>query len=156
MAGSKSFALRHDAWGRLILTQDGEEFVGVEVSRAFPITDPRRLISVCSAEGRELLWIEDLDALDVGVRGLLEQELHRRDFLPVIRRVSRISAAVEPSEWEVETDRGPTKFLLNSEEDVHPLSGGRALVTDSHGIRYLINDLAALDVPSRRLLERYL
>jgi hypothetical protein len=49
-----------------------------------------------------------------------------------------------------------TTFLLNSEEDVFPLRRGRALTTDSHGIRYLIDDLAALDANSRRLLERYL
>jgi hypothetical protein len=114
------------------------------------------MVSVCSAEGRELLWVDDLDALPAGVRGLLEKELARRDFVPVLRRILRISAVVEPSEWEVETDRGLTTFLLNSDEDVYPLKGGRALVTDSHGIRYLIDDLASMDANSRRLLERYL
>ena len=150
------FGLRHDAWGRLVLSLNGEEHVGVEASRAFPLTSPRHMVSLCSAEGRELLWIEDLDALEAGVRAILEDELARRDFVPVLRRVVRVSAAVEPSEWEVETDRGVTKFLLNSEEDVYPLSGNRALITDSHGVRYLIADLEALDGHSRRLLERYL
>ena len=150
------FALRPDAWGKLVLSLDGEEHAGVEVSRAFPITAPRRMVSVCSAQGQELVWIEDLDALPADVRSLLEEELGRRDFVPVLRRVLSVSAVVEPSEWEVETDRGVTKFLLNSDEDVYPLSGGRALITDSHGIRYLIEDLAALDANSRRLLERYL
>ena len=35
-----------------------EDHVGVEVARAFPITAPRGMVSVCSAEGRELLWLE--------------------------------------------------------------------------------------------------
>ena len=153
---SVPFELRHDAWGRLVLAHGGEEHVGVAVTRAFPITAPRRMISLCSAEGRELLWIDDLDVLPADLRGLLEGELRRSDFVPVVRRILRISALVEPSDWEVETDRGVTRFLLNSEEDVYPLSGGRALITDSHGIRYLIDDLAALDANSRRLLERYL
>ena len=151
-----SFGLRHDAWGRLVLELGGEEHVAVEVARAFPITGPRHMVSVCSAEGRELLWIADLAGLPDGVRGVLEEELGRRDFVPVLRRILRISAVVEPSEWEVETDRGVTTFLLSSDEDVYPLRGGRALITDSHGIRYLIDDLAALDANSRRLLERYL
>jgi hypothetical protein len=30
------------------------------------------------------------------------------------------------------------------------------LITDAHGIRYLIPDVEALDAHSRRLLERYL
>jgi len=154
--GVQSFVLRHDAWGRLVLALGGEKHVGVEVSRAFPITAPRHMVSVCGAEGRELLWIEDLDALPASVRGLLEEELGRRDFVPVLRRILRISAVVEPSEWEVETDRGVTTFLLSSDEDVYPLKGRRALITDSHGIRYLIDDLASMDANSRRLLERYL
>jgi hypothetical protein len=154
--GSAPFGLHHDAWGRLVLTLRGTEYVGVEVFRAFPITALRQMISVCSAEGRELLWIDDLEALPDGVCAVLEEALSRRDFVPVLRRILRISAVVEPSEWEVETDRGVTKFLLNSDEDVYPLTGGRALITDSHGIRYLIEDLTALDPHSRRLLERYL
>lgn len=154
--GVPSFGLRHDGWGRLVLALGGEEHVGVDVSRAFPITAPRRMISVCSAEGRELLWIDDLDALPADLRGVLEEELKRREFVPVVRRILSISAVVEPSDWEVETDRGVTRFLLTSEEDVYPLSGGRAMVTDSNGVRYLIDDLAVLDAHSRRLLERYL
>jgi hypothetical protein len=154
--GSDPFGLHHDAWGRLVLTLGGQEHVGVDVFRAFPITAPRRMVSVCSAEGRELLWIDDLDTLSAGVRAVLEEALTRRDFVPILRRILRISAVVEPSEWEVETDRGLTKFLLNSDEDVYPLTGRRALITDSHGNRYLIEDLAALDGHSRRLLERYL
>lgn len=151
-----TFGLRANEWGKLVLSLGGEEHAGVEVARAFPITAPRRMVSVSSAEGRELLWIDDLDAVPADVRRVLEEELARRDFLPVVRRVLRVSAVVEPSEWEVETDRGTTTFLLNSEEDVYPLSGGRALVTDSHGIRYLIDDLSSLDANSRRSLERYM
>jgi hypothetical protein len=155
-AASEPFQLHHDVWGRLVLTLGGGEHVGVEVFRAFPISVPRRMISVCSSEGHELLWVEDLDALPGELRRLLEEALSRRDFIPVLRRIVRISAVVEPSEWEVETDRGTTRFLLNSEEDVYPLTRGGALITDSHGIRYLIEQLAALDHHSRRLLERYL
>ena len=150
------FSLRHDAWGRLVLVLAGVEYVGVEVARAFPITAPRRMVSVSSAEGQELLWLDNLDALPADLCGMLEEELGRRDFLPVLRRILRVSANVEPSEWEVETDRGRTTFLLNDEEDIYPLKGGRALITDSHGIRYLIDDLAAMDSESRRLLEGYL
>jgi Domain of unknown function (DUF1854) len=153
--GSTPFRLHHDDWGRLVLTLGGQEHVGVEAARAFPLTAPR-LAAVCSDEGRELLWIDDLDALPPDVRGVLEEELARRDFVPVLKRILRVSAAVEPSEWEVETDRGPTRFLLNSEDDIHALGEGKALVTDSNGVRYLIPDLGALDAHSRRLLERYL
>jgi len=150
------FTLHHDPWGRLVFTDTGGgQHVGVEPVRSFPISDPDRGISVCDAQGHELVWIERLDDVPPPVRRLLEEHLARREFLPVLRRILRIST-MEPTEWEVETDRGPTTFLLNSEDDVRRLDDHRALIKDAHGIRYFIPDTRALDAASRRLLERYL
>src|SRR5262245_54188388 len=118
-----TFGLHRDAWGRLVLTDgDGRQHTGVEPVRAFPLSSPRQGVSLTDAEGRELVWIDDLDALPAGLRQQLEEHLARREFVPVIQRVRSISAAVEPSDWEVETDRGRTRFLLKSEDDVYQLS----------------------------------
>ncbi len=124
--------------------------------RAFPISDPRHGISLCDADGRELLWIDDLDAVPLPTRQLLEDDLARRQFVPVLKRIVRVSRTTEPSEWEVETDRGRTRFPLQSDEDVRRLAGDRAIITDAHGIRYIIPDVRALDAASRRILEQYL
>jgi len=149
--------LHFDPWGRLILTEaSGREHAGVEVVRAFPLSSPRRGLSVFDGDGREIAWIDDIDALPPELRRTIEEQLSRREFVPVIRRVHSISAPVEPSDWEVETDRGRTRFLLKSEEDVHPLSDDSALITDAHGIRYLIPDIRQLDPASRRFIERFL
>lgn len=151
------FALERDAWGQLVLIDaDGRQHVGVELIRAFPLSDPRRGISLCDAKGRELLWLPDLDALPVPLARQIEDELSQREFVPLIQRIVSVSSPVEPSEWEVETDRGRTVFMLDSEDDVHELDERRALITDAHGIRYLIADIPRLDADSRRLLERYL
>jgi hypothetical protein len=152
-----SFQLHLDAWGRLVLTEgSGRQHVGVEVVRGFPISDPRRGISLLDTEGREVVWIESLDDLPAEARAVLEEELPRREFMPQVRRVLHVSGVVEPTEWEVETDRGTTRFTLNSEDDVRRLGPARAILTDANGIRYLIPDLASLDAHSRRALERYL
>ena len=149
--------LHHDAHGRLVLTDAlGRAHPGAEVVRAFPLSEPRRGVSIVDAGGKELAWIEDLDELPAGVRQVIEGQLAEREFVPVIRRVLRVSAAIEPSEWEVETDRGRTRFLLNNEDDVHPLDECSALITDAHGVRYLIPDTRQLDAASRRRLERFL
>ena len=73
-----------------------------------------------------------------------------------MRRIVRMAAFSEPSEWVVETDRGETRFLLGNEEDVHRIDDKRAMIVDTNGVRYLIADIAALDGHSRRILERYL
>ena len=79
----------------------------------------------------------------------------QREFLPVIKRIYRVSLQTNPCQWEVETDRGRTEFVIKSEDDVRRLEGRRALVTDAHGIRYLIPSVETLDRQSRRILERY-
>jgi hypothetical protein len=56
----------------------------------------------------------------------------------------------------VETDRGPTQFVLESDGDVRRLSRNRAFIFDSHGTRYQVEDVRKLDARSRRYLERYL
>jgi hypothetical protein len=156
-AGELPFRLAVDGWGRLVLTDEaGREHTGVEPVRAFPLSSPEQGVSLCDGEGREVVWIDDLAQLPGEVRHLVEERLAGREFVPIIRQVVSISAAVEPSEWEVETDRGRTRFLLKNEDDVHALDEHRALVTDGHGIRYLIPDIRQLGSASRRLLERFL
>jgi hypothetical protein len=151
------FALHHDAFGRWVHTDAaGRETVGVVPVRGFPFSAPREGISLVDEAGREVLWLARLDDLPDDLRGAVEEELACREFVPVVRRVFRVWPRVEPSEWDVDTDRGRTRFVLSSADDVRRLDERRATVTDAHGIRYLIPDLPALDAASRRLLERYL
>lgn len=152
-----TFKLHTDSFGRLVLTDaNGKEHADVALVRAFPISHPLGCIAICDANGRELEWINSLDDLPTHARQQVEEHFARGDFLPIIRRIVKISAPTEPSEWHIESDRGPTRFQINSEHDVRALDGQRALVTDANGIRYLIPNIAALDAPSKRLLERYL
>jgi hypothetical protein len=151
------FDLRYDARGRLVLVDEqGVEHAPVAPVRSFPISDPDHWISICDAEGRELVSVKDVAALSSAVRQVLEADLARREFVPLIHRILSVPADAEPTEWEVETDRGQTRFLLNSGDDVRRLGPHRALVIDSQGIRYRIDDSRELDTLSRRVLERYL
>jgi hypothetical protein len=151
------FALHYNPLGRLVLTDgSGRQHEDVEPIRAFPIADPERGISICDRNGHELYWIDRLADLPAEIRTVLQAELSQREFIPVVRRIVRMAAFSEPSEWVVETDRGQTRFLLGNEEDIHRIDAKRAMIVDTNGVRYLIADVAALDAHSRRILERYL
>lgn len=134
----------------------GTEHLGVEPIRAFPITDPRKYVSLRSPLGKEVAFIDNLDELPEEQRKIIEVELQQREFMPIVTRINRLVSDVPPLSWEVETDRGPTKFLMNSEDDIRRLGPNRFLVVDSDGIRYQIVDYATLDMHSRRLLDRVL
>ena len=152
-----NFGLSHDPWGRLVLIDaEGRRKVGVDPVRAFPITHPRNWISICDAEGREVLAIESLDQLPAAVRQTLESELALREFIPVIQRIERLSGDSFPFDWDVRTDRGPTRFTVDNEEDIRRLGPSRVMITDARRLRYQIPDVRALAAESRRLLERFL
>jgi hypothetical protein len=149
--------LERDDWGRLVLVDaNGERHAGIEVRRAFPLSDPQRSIALCDGEGHELVWLDGMDQLPPDTRQVLADYLAQHEFLPLIRRVISVSTDADPSQWSVETDRGPTQFLLASEDDVHRQGEHGAMVVDSFGVRYLVRDLRTLDNSSRRILERYL
>ena len=157
MSQAAPFTLRRDAFGRLVLTDpQGREHVGVLAVRAYPISAPDEGVAVVDADGHELAWIERLSALDEPRRALLAEALEQREFLPRLTRVNSVSSFATPSTWDVETDRGPTRFVLKGEEDIRRLGPGLLIVSDAHGVQYLIGDLSAMDRHSRKLLDRFL
>src|SRR5438477_2402252 len=88
----RTFGLQPDAWGRLVLIDaEGQRYVGVEPVRCFPVSDPLHWIAIVDAEGRELVCVERLDDLPTGTRKVLEDELARREFVPVIEHVEEVS-----------------------------------------------------------------
>jgi hypothetical protein len=149
--------LARDALGRLVLTcADGERHVGVAPVRAFPIQAPDEGISLMTADGREAAWIPSLAALAPALRSLIEEELHGREFMPVIRAIHAVSSYATPSTWHVATDRGDTSFVLRGEEDIRRIGQDTLLISDSHGIHFLLRDLQGLDRQSRKILDRFL
>jgi len=151
-----AFQLSFDDCGRLVLAVGDRRHVGVRPVRAFPFSDPHSWISLCDAEGNELLSIEHLDDLPRAAREILNQALADREFLPIIRRILSIVPATDPCRWQVQTDRGPTSFLLDSDDDIHKPTSDRVLIVDADHMRYLIPSIQRLDHRSRRWLERFL
>lgn len=151
------FQLERNAQGRLVLTDaGGRSHVGVTPVRAFPIAAPDEGLSLVGPDGHELVWVERLSALPELARRLVDEELAFREFKPEIQRLVSVSSFSTPSTWTVETDRGPTTFVLKAEEDIRRLSQGMLLISGSQGVVYVVRDRLALDRASRRLLERFL
>ena len=150
--------LQRNPFGRLVLTAgDGTVHVGVVPVRAFPMVAPTEGLSLISTDGHEVAWIARMDDLPASTRSLLVEELASREFVPEIRRLVGVSSFSTPSTWRVETDRGATQFVLKGEEDIRRLgSRSKLMIASEEGIHFLVPDVAALDKPSRKLLERFL
>jgi hypothetical protein len=151
-----TFELSQNSMGAWQLQLDEALHVGVTVVRAFPIGAPDEAVSVLSAEGHELLWLEAPLTLPEAQKTAVMTALQAREFMPEIQRVDAVSSFTTPSVWSVQTSRGPAQFVLRGEEDIRRLSGQTLIVADEHGVQFLIRDLPALDRHSRKLLDRFL
>lgn len=157
MSGTVDYQLSRDTFGRLVFTElSGLVQENVVPVRSFPITDPDQGIALIDAHGHELAWIDRLADLPQEYRALVESELANREFIPEIKRLLKVSGFVTPSTWQVETDRGEAIFILKGEEDIRRLTVSSLMITDSHGIHFLIRDRLALDRHSRKLLDHFL
>jgi len=154
---SAAFTLAFDSFGKLVVTMaDGTKHVGAVVARAFPIKAPDQNISILSAEGKELTWVESLNDLPERERDLVSQALQAREFMPEILSLEGVNSFSTPSVWRVQTTRGPTQLVLKGEEDIRRLSTNTLIVADAHGVQFLIRDLPSLDRHTRKLLDRFL
>ncbi|MDP2000106.1 MAG: DUF1854 domain-containing protein [Rhodoferax sp.] len=151
------FDLTRNAFGRLVLTMPlGQVFEGVLPVRAFPIQSPEDGIALMHTDGHEAVWIDRLDALPEPAQGLIREELASREFMPEILGIQSVSSFSTPCTWHVLTDRGDTRFVLRGDEDIRRVGLTVLLVTDSHGIQFLIRDREKLNKESRKILDRFL
>ena len=138
------------------VSSQGLRHENVIAVRSFPVAAPDEGVALLDADGHELLWIAALDDLPAAARANVERALTQREFMPRILKLRGVSSLVAPCTWDIETDRGDTNLLLKGEEDIRRLSATVLLVTDSHGVQFLIRDLAQMDRHSRKLLDRFL
>lgn len=157
MSTSAPFTLVRNPFGRLVLTTlEGEVVEGVVPVRAFPIQSPEVGISLVHTDGHEVAWVEQLTDLPEPAQNLIRKELQTREFMPAILNIDSVTSFSTPCTWRVKTDRGNTSFVLRGDEDIRRVGPTILLVTDSHGIQFLIRDASTLSRDSRKILDRFL
>jgi hypothetical protein len=150
--------LQKDAFGKLtFISASNQRFAGVVPIRAFPIQSPDVGIALVNMDGQEVAWIEELSGVAEPAQTLIRSELSSREFMPVISQILSVASFSTPCTWTVKTDRGDTDFVLRGDEDIRRIgTAGTLLISDSHGIQYLIRDQFALDAKSKKILDRFL
>jgi len=144
--------------GALRLTVDGDRsYLEVKVVRAFPFSQSEHYITLLDARDRDMVigMVREPGALEAESRQALEGALGRHYFLPTITRVHSLKEEFGTMYFDVETDRGPRKFVARGLRDgMDELDDGQVIIPDVDGNRCRIADVRELDTRSRRLLER--
>jgi hypothetical protein len=151
---SEPFDLITDAQGKLTLRRPGHDDVpDVRIRRSFPWSRPGRFISVRNAEGKELMLIDDVNALGPIERGVIEESLRASVLIPKITRIDHVDVRFGFQQWNVQTDRGPIEFRVQEREDIRFMNDGRFSIKDADGNVYELAPLDKLDDHSRKAVE---
>jgi len=146
----------HDATVRLTLEGD-MSWREVRIARAFPFSDPDRYIGLRDGDDKDIGILTTLHGLDKDSRAIIEEELEKRYFTPRIERVLTVKEEFGVVTWEVETDRGPRRFLVrNLRDSTFPLGANRLMMTDTDGNRYEFPDVSAMGTKAMTVLSKVL
>ena len=145
--------LEEDADGSPVWQDLGRVFF----HRAFPYDNAQSFISVTDKEGNEYGLIRSLSDFEGKPREIIERELKRKYYTPVITKIKSVKERFGYSYWEVETESGSASFAMHDTfRNTAKISEERVILTDVDGNRYEIRDVFALDRKSYRKIELYL
>lgn len=125
--------------------------------RAFPYDQADKFISVTDKDGNEYGVIKALCDFDGHGREMIDKELKRKYFTPIIKKVFSLKERFGYSYWETETNHGKMSFAMHDTyRNIAKVSESRLVLTDVDGNRFEIPDVMALDRKSFRKIELYL
>lgn len=111
---------------------DGSELLHLECRRMFPISAPKKYITLLDFDGVEQCVIQDLSLLSDASRQAVEASLTDYYLVPIISRILRKEDRYGVLRWYVETDRGERSFdIRNRNRDIRVLPDARIRVRDS-------------------------
>ena len=151
--------------GKDDLSEDGEadnspvwqDLGRVFLHRAFPYDMPDKFISVQDKDGKEYGMIKNIADFSEDIQAILQGELKRKYFTPVITKINTVSAKFGYTYWEADSDMGKLSFSMHDTyRNIAKVGENRLILTDVDGNRYEIKDYLALDRKSFRRIELYL
>lgn len=146
-----------NANGFLGLKLGDADYKRVQLSRALPFTAPDQYICVADMEGNEIAVLEQLDQFDSESRDLLDAELGIRYFHPVVTQVKSVKEKMGSYYLDIAIgDYKKTVTIKDITKNLKQLGGGKIVLTDVDGNRFLIPDIYKIHKKSLQQLEPYL
>jgi hypothetical protein len=127
------------------------------VIQAFPLSNKGRMVAVRDADGAEIALLDDVHKLDPASRKILDREIEKAYFMPVIEDLLNVTDTLGVLNWTVETDRGRRVFQIkNLRRNIRRIGRERVVIRDVDGNRYEVRDLSKLPLHAQDLLDQYL
>jgi len=140
-----------------VTLENDRSWAKVTVSRSFPLSDPHHYLGFLDGAGKDIGLLIDPGHLDAESRAIVDEELEKRYFVPVVERVLSVKDEFGTVYWKVETDRGEKEIVArNLRDNIMELSSGRIIITDIDNNRFEFPDINKLDGRSLGIIMRNL
>ncbi len=137
--------------------ENNRSWTRAQPMRAFPLSNPDQYIGFLDVQNKDIGIITNPALLDAESRKIMEEELEKRYFVPLIRKVLSVKEEFGTVTWKVETDRGQRDIMVrNIRDNLQELSASRIIVTDVDGNRYEFPDISRIDGRSQGIILRNL
>jgi hypothetical protein len=134
---------------------DGSVYKSVECIPLFPLSQPDvyiNLVGINKSGLEDIGMIENLSSFSTIQQALVKKNINFRYFIPEITDIQKITVKQGIYHWDVVTNKGKKRFLLNSLKDnISILTNGLISITDTDKCRYRISNHHLL--PSKAQLE---
>jgi len=141
----------------LAKTGGSDEEKPAKIVWARPVSGRGEEVCILDPDNREIAFLEDLSQLDPESMAIAKDELHHRYLISRIAKVNEAEANYGNRYWDVETDRGPRRFVMRDPAaNAVWLTADRLVLRDTLGNRYEIVSMAALDEASRAFVNNVL
>jgi hypothetical protein len=139
--------------GTLCVQVADKTYEDIRVRRAFPLVHADRYIGFIQADGSELGLLEDPRGLDAESSAVLDQELDKTYFLPIITEFQDLGEEHNVIYMDVVTSSGPrTIYVRGYRNKIRALPRNRALIEDVEGNRYEVRELDSFPELTRDVL----
>ena len=141
---------------RLTIRND-RSWIKASVARAFPLSNPNHYLGFLDGAGKDIGLLHDPSLLDPESHKVVNEELEKRYFVPIVERVLSIKEEFGTIYWTVETDRGEKEIIVrNLRDNLQELSASRVIISDVDGNRFEFPDVSKLDGKSQSAILRSL
>ncbi len=152
----KSFTLKRDHDTVLLQYTGDKESFPVKFIRNRPISAVKSEISILHAtENKELVYIGLEETLDEKIQSIIDEEIEKSYFIPVITKINSIITRFGIHYWDVETNYGPKVFLLRSPaQSIEWKTETHCMLKDTMGVYFEIPDCSSMDTLSQSIMHR--
>ena len=138
-----------------------KDYKRVSLRRALPMKDPSSFISIADEENKEIALIRKLSDLDDDQLSIVNDELNRRYYCPMVKEVKSVKDKMGYVYMEMVLIMHNEVFDKNCavkdvNKNIRLVGDNRLIIFDVDGNRYIVQSLNGLDKKSLKRLEPYL